>query len=192
MNRTLLINQLINDHLRVLHNVEQVRYLEIGLQNPKNNFDHINAEFKMSVDPDPTSGARFTGTSDHFFELAGPGMEWDLIFIDGLHHADQVERDIVNASKHLSLEGIIVLHDCNPASFEAQKVPRETKVWNGDVWRAMVGFRQKYPHTVSYVMNFDHGCGVIFPQWQMFDPGFVSDISWEEFDSNRKQLLNLV
>ena len=55
-------------------------------------------------------------TSDAFFELwkdrgLGP---YDLIFIDGLHLANQVARDIESALEMSTDEAIIILHDCNP------------------------------------------------------------------------------
>ena len=47
------------------------RYLEIGVQNPKNNFDKINVPIKIGVDPLPVcdgAGLKNT-TSDQFFCL---------------------------------------------------------------------------------------------------------------------------
>ena len=43
-----------------------------------------------------------------------PDITFDVIFIDGLHLADQVEKDIDNALKFIKEDGFIILHDVNP------------------------------------------------------------------------------
>ena len=88
--------------------------------------------------------------------------------------------------------GFIVLHDCNPPTEKDQLVPRQHKIWFGDVWRAFVGFRIKYPDVVSYCKDFDCGCGVIKYTDQKIEPGFITDMSWEHFDNNRKELLGII
>jgi hypothetical protein len=35
------------------------------------------------------------------------------------NHADQVSKDIENSLNHLHHNGFIVMHDCNPVSYEA-------------------------------------------------------------------------
>jgi len=50
-------------------------------------------------------------------------LTFDLIFIDGLHNAAQVERAIGNSLKVLHKGGTILVHDCNPTSAEQQTVP---------------------------------------------------------------------
>lgn len=199
MNRTQFINLLIADH-------GFSSYLEIGSQNNAN-FNHVqnptNCLNKISVDPDPKVKATFCMTSDEYFHMAvpsspfsesyfGTGMHYDIIFIDGLHHADQVERDIINSIRCLKPGGIIVLHDCNPLEEWHQLVPRQHKEWYGDVWRAFVGFRLKYPDVVSFCMDFDCGCGVIKYTCRAVEPGFITDMPWAEFDKNRKTLLGLI
>ena len=88
--------------------------------------------------------------------------------------------------------GFIVLHDCNPKEEWQQLVPRQHKVWYGDVWRAFVGFRLKYPDVISFCLDHDCGLGVIKYTDKKIEPGFITDISWQEFDKNRKQLLGII
>lgn len=187
MTRTELINMVIKLMGRF------TAYLEIGMQKSENNFDKIIAEEKVSVDPDPKANANYVCTSDDFFK-SYDGPRFDVIFIDGLHHADQVERDIINSVKNLIQGGVIILHDCNPKEYSQQLVPRETKVWYGDVWRAFVGFRKKYPNYISFCLDHDCGLGVICKagSYQKIEPGFITDMPWQEFDKNRKQLLGLI
>jgi len=104
MKRTALINYLIRK-------TRAKSYLEIGVWNGAN-FQEISCPCKIGVDPDPDSPATLNITSDDFF--AGNKGKFDLIFIDGLHHADQVERDIINSLAVLNEGGTIVCHDMNP------------------------------------------------------------------------------
>lgn len=146
------------------------RYLEIGLRNPAHNFDHIDIEEKESVDPDPNAGAHYQGTSDAFFEtvasLSGAERkEWDIIFIDGMHTAEQVYRDIYHGLMHLADGGFLVVHDCNPEdewrtrSFEAFQ--KDAGPWNGTVYQAITYLCKVDPELECVVVDMDDGCGVI-------------------------------
>lgn len=170
------------------HNLQ--RYLEIGVQVPELNFDKIKCPVRYGVDPDPNAHATFLMTSDEAFN-AGFRNKFDLIFIDGLHTAEQVKKDFENALKILSPNGFIVLHDCNPLKEEHTIVPRPTKTghWNGSCYKFAAGLQ--YP---KYTVDIDNGCMVVgseadsFPyeNWQ------VNKVTWNHFDKNRKELLNLI
>jgi hypothetical protein len=129
-NRTDLLN-----HLATKYDLK--RYLEIGVQVPALNFDKIKCEYKVGVDPDPMAMTTYTMTSDQFFKTFAHQHVFDLIFIDGLHTAEQVRKDFENALKILSPKGFIVMHDCNPEKEEHTIVPRPrpTGHWNGDVYK---------------------------------------------------------
>jgi len=194
--RTDLLN-----HLATKHNLK--RYLEIGVQNPVQNFDKIICEYKVSVDPDSNAHASFCMTSDDFFmqningsdtELgqqlgARPFSEFDLIFIDGLHTAEQVKKDFENALKILSPNGFIVLHDCNPLKEEHTIVPRPTKTgnWHGDVWKYV---NSLHPNKNFVTVDIDCGCGVWFRNKEGIRSVPIHD--WNYFNTNRNQLLNLI
>ncbi len=151
-------------------------YLEIGVRNPAKNFDRIRADTKYSVDP----GIEFTDnpvdfkmTSDLFFKklengelVIAPDFNFDVVFIDGLHLADQVERDIENALKYLSKSGVIILHDCNPPTifhqredYDYENSPAGT-FWNGTTWKAFYKFRYS-KNLYSICFDTDWGVGVI-------------------------------
>jgi hypothetical protein len=199
--RTDLLN-----HLATKYNLK--RYLEIGVQNPIQNFDKIVCEYKVSVDPDPKAHATFCKTSDEFFEIiSGMAEQYqvprndggndthyktvDLIFIDGLHTAEQVKKDFENALKVLSPNGFIVLHDCNPLKEEHTIVPRPTERghWNGDVYKFAASLLTSGN---SWTIDIDNGCLV----WQNKTGGQYASlnksITWDYFDKNRKELLNLI
>jgi len=191
--RTDLLNHLANKY-------QLKRFLEIGTQNPNQNFDKINCEYKVSVDPDPNAHATFCMTSDEFFDMPRISIgimdgakdqsdRFDLIFIDGLHTAEQVRKDFENALKVLSPNGFIVLHDCDPKEEHHTIVPRPTPSghWHGDVY--------KFACLLSINKNFctveiDCGCGVF--RGTDYKVSAKEDWTWTEFVQNRKKLLNLI
>ena len=178
-----------------------LNYLEIGVFQGEN-IRLIKALHKDGVDPGAEGyiipEVNYPMTSDEFFELIKDheDIKYDVIFIDGLHHADQVDKDIANAMKHIVEGGFIVLHDCNPISYEAQIIPRETVVWNGDVWKSFVKFRFNYPNFKTCVIDTDFGVGVIQKCSDYRGPSMPEleekIQEWEYFDTNRKDLLNLI
>lgn len=183
-------------------------YLEIGVRNPWECFDHIICDNKDSVDPGIESvenNVKYKYTSDDFFRLLESGsldkknnFKWDLIFIDGLHTSYQVERDIRNSLNHLSENGTIVLHDCSPATeyhARADYYDHNTiafDVWNGTVWKAIYKLRCFNPDVDVCVVDKDFGCGIVRRGSQKlcaFDnPYFDYDV----FRNNRVRHLNLI
>jgi hypothetical protein len=61
MKRTDIINALIQKY-------GYKSYLEVGTQDPTSNFDKINTEYKVSIDPFPIGEVTFVGTSNEYFE----------------------------------------------------------------------------------------------------------------------------
>jgi len=172
-----------------------VNYLEIGVFKGEN-IREIKAFHKDGVDPGAEGytppEVNYPMTSDDFFELIkGHDIKYDIVFIDGLHHADQVEKDIKNALNHVVHNGFILMHDCNPVSYEAQLIPRQTIAWNGDTWKAFVDFKSNNSTYECCVVDTDFGVGVIRNNGNEYKiENKIND--WNYFDSNRKQLLNLV
>jgi hypothetical protein len=164
------------------------RYLEIGCCNDAC-FSAVSVPHKVGVDP--RSGGTLRMTSDEYF--ARHREQFDLIFIDGLHECRQVARDIENALKILAPRGYIVMHDCNPRYEIRQITPAVTGVWNGDVWKAYVHYRQQ-PDLESIVADFDHGCGII-RRGKNPAPirlgGPFPELTWAELAANRARWLPL-
>ena len=146
--------------VKIIKEIIQIKnyksYLEIGCFSNEL-FDQINCKNKVGVDP--VSGGTVRKTSDQFFE--SNTNKFDCIFIDGLHEYHQVKKDIINSLTYLNDDGIILLHDCLPNNFYAQATPRCQYEWNGDVWKAIVEFRNNKDVDV-YTCNADYGIGVIF------------------------------
>jgi len=183
MNRTEIIQTLIDK-------IDAKSYLEIGIS-AGDNWKKIRCDRKLSVDPEPLSKADRVLTSDEFFEKNEE--TFDVIFIDGLHHADQVHRDIKNSLDVLNDGGYIVCHDLNPQKKEHQVIPFTGGTWNGDCWRSFVSLRRDREDLEMFTIDTDHGCGVIRKGTQeTLDIHPSTDVTYEDFDKNRKEWLNLI
>lgn len=163
-------------------------YLEIGIDNGMN-LEKLKCESKVGVDPNVNSPANFHMTSDEFFQLNK--SNFDIIFIDGLHHADQVMRDINNSLKVLNDGGYVICHDMNPQKEEHQKIPFSGGRWNGDCWRAFLELRRTRSDLEMYVVDIDEGCGVIKKGHQKLLK-IDCDLNFEEFDKKRFEWLDIV
>lgn len=200
--RTELINFLLNK--REGHTT----YLEIGVRNPNDNFNHIQASEKFSVDPGvefKENPVDFQLTSDAFFDQLDNGQildrskRFDVVFIDGLHLAAQVDRDISNALRYLKEDGFIVMHDCNPPtewhareSYDYHYTPAK-QMWNGTTWKAFVKWRTAESVSACCV-NTDWGLGVISKRMILGSHLHLDNPFFEYLDlnANRKSYLNLV
>jgi predicted O-methyltransferase YrrM len=193
-------------------------YLELGYYKGWS-FDQVKCEEKTAVDPNPSKVASMQVidygsnwydkgniihklTSDDFFDrlerqerTTKRTRAWDIVFIDGLHEAKQVEKDIQNALKHLSPKGTIVLHDCNPPKYEHTTTGIDG-CWTGDVYKTAVRCAADYDYDF-YTIDTDWGVGVLKPitggmhvNGRIGVEGYINN--WEKFDENRQWLLNLI
>lgn len=133
-------------------------YLEIGCRDDRC-FSQINVARRVGVDP--VSGGTLRMTSDAFF--ADNRETFDLIFIDGLHHYEQVVRDIRNSLAVLNPGGVILVHDCLPLDAPAQYRAQCQMFWNGDVWKAFLEVRT-WSEVDSALALIDQGIGIILPR----------------------------
>jgi len=163
-------------------------YLEIGVANPQSTFEKIIALKKTGVDPRTDYHSTYQMTSDSFFEQNKE--DFDIIFIDGLHHKDQVFRDIENSLHVLNDGGTIVCHDMSPPNEACQVVPQSVGEWCGDCWKAWMLLRFTRPDLKMFVVDTDYGVGVIQKGQQLLVP-LSFDLSWENLVKNRKKWLNL-
>ena len=185
--RYTIINQLIKQN-------GYESYLEIGVRNPSDHFDKIKARHKIGVDSVPRRNDIVKCTSDEYFGSLSPEAKFDLVFIDGLHHYEQVLRDIENSLKHLSEEGVIVCHDMLPESEEQQIVPQRVESWTGDCWKAWAWLRMTRADLEMCVINTDHGVGIITRGEQnLFEEKLeMQRMNYQFFTSNRNELMNVM
>ncbi|RCH54624.1 class I SAM-dependent methyltransferase [Mucilaginibacter hurinus] len=167
----------------------------------------VKAYFK---NPSNFNNKFFELTSDDFFskqreyisEIGG----FDVVFIDGLHLFEQVLIDIENSLKYLNPGGVILVHDCNPLTEIAavraytstevaqMNLPGWVNIWNGDVWKAIVGLRATRNDLDITVINTDHGVGLITKgsaKDTLTLTKEAGELAYSELDENRTQYLNL-
>ncbi|MEX2484643.1 MAG: class I SAM-dependent methyltransferase [Brumimicrobium sp.] len=200
--RTKVINFLLSSLDR------ETKYLEIGVRNPADNYDHIISKIKYSVDPGiefKENPVDFKLTSDEFFKKLKEGtilekeLRFDVIFIDGMHLAEQVDRDIQNALEFIKGDGFIVLHDCNPPSEWHAREEHNYRLspagnnWNGTTWKAFVKWRQN-PEVFSCCIDTDWGVGVISKTIDIGQSynGNNEFFEYSNFKKNRESQLNLL
>lgn len=179
MNRVQLIQYAV-DTLRAR------TYMEIGVDTGQA-FCAVRAPIKVGVDPvspkpavavelGKPGASYFAETSDDFFardaaQVLKAGV--DVAFIDGLHTYEQTFRDITNALRFLNPGGVILVHDCLPASAAEARVaetyeqagrlngPEWNGEWTGDAWKSIVAVRSGHAAAQACVLDCDHGVGVV-------------------------------
>lgn len=201
-----------------------ISYLEVGYYKGWS-FDSITCAQKQAVDPNPCKnelqqqadngsilydkdGFIIKLSSDEFFSLLNNFEKFDIIFIDGLHEEEQVYKDIQNALKHISGNGVIILHDCNPPLHEHTTTGIDG-CWTGTAYKAFIRYRRENPGTKSFTIDTDWGVGVIRPgevweEQEAHHSGIVHSVAiesmwedvpdvieWEFFEQYRNRLLNL-
>lgn len=164
------------------------RYLEIGVQNGVT-FRAVDVPRKVGVDPDPQTPATLHMTSDQFFAGLHNDSGFDLVFVDGLHTAAQVERDIDNAIWHLRPGGAVVVHDCSPPTLEYTRPDR-----CGDTYLGWIRARARHPDRYFATVDDDLGCGVILPSWvsSPIAPMAGEPADYSAFSAERARWLNLI
>lgn len=181
MNRVDIINRLIEKY-------NYKSYLEIGFGKGVT-FNRITCTEKTAVDIKNTEQVTYNMNSDAFFTVNN--STFDIIFIDGLHTADQVKKNILNALYCLNTNGSIVCHDVSPQSKQMQVVPKKQDLWTGDVWKTWVLLRQTRDDLNMRVIDADYGVGIIQRGSQKIIP-FIYELTYEELDKNREKWLNII
>ena len=171
------------------------RYFEIGVENGYT-FSNTHFLHKVGIDPIPkyisTNNNLDTGkfeeiiklTSDEYFKsinISDDNSEivsidsddcidiYDVIFIDGMHHCENVLRDFNNSIKILNKNGLIFIDDCIPLNYNEQlKIPLKHyyekgilqygEEWTGDVWKFIYHLIKNYKDkfTFRYFHNIEY------------------------------------
>lgn len=159
-------------------------YLEIGCRKDET-FAHINVARRVGVDP--FEGGNVKMFSDDFFKQNTE--KFDIIFIDGDHHHDQVYRDVTNALACLTPNGTVVMHDCSPPD-AAHEGKKDYKC--GTAWRAFAAHRAD-PNLQMIVADWDYGSGIIRKGQQgpiLLTKG-MDDLTYADFEVHKRDWMNL-
>ena len=138
-------------------------YLEIGTLNggtlKLSQASSISIDPKFQITSDVIGQKRqclfFQIKSDFFFSNYNPVSlltgHLELSFLDGMHHCEFLLRDFMNAERHSSAKGVIVLHDCLPVEVAmTDRIQNGTPSimqhragwWTGDVWRTLLALKR--------------------------------------------------
>lgn len=179
-------------------------YLEIGVYYPENNFNHIKASLKHSVDNLLGAKGWYTHhmSSDEFFYYHAGNQKYDVIFIDAMHEENQCYRDVKNSIKHLNEDGFIVIHDCDPF-LESHIISYEDFIngpchrWNGTVYRAFIRLKNELKDWSCFVVEETEagGSGILTKTNLIKNtplPFDVNNFSWNDYLNNRKEALQLI
>ena len=187
--RTHILNHLIKKN-------KYTTYLEIGVRDPNSgNFNNIKINSKLGVDPSPkvTQDNIYIGTSDDFF--SNNKTKFDIIFIDGNHMMEQVDKDIENSLTFLNEGGLILLHDCNPPTEFHQRenycIDGKYPSWNGTVWKSIVKLRFKRDDLKVNVIDTDWGVGIISKSQneKLID---TVNLEYKNLENDRENMLGLI
>jgi len=165
-------------------------YLEIGCDKDQS-FSKIIIKNKVGVDP--ISGGTIRASSNNFF--IKNKNNFDIIFIDGLHHYNQVLTDINNSLNILNNNGFILVHDCLPRTLAQQAVPRYRGSWQGDVWKAIVELRTKENLDII-TCKIDFGVAIIRKKKNQnllkIDCVDFSKLKFKDYYYNHNKLMNII
>jgi len=192
------------------------RYLEIGVQSGDTLFP-LRVRKKLAVDPRflITTRAKldwvrwnfcnifnsyYEMTSDMFFSKHGGALAQrglDVVFVDGLHTYEQSLKDVENSLRYLSVNGVIVMDDCNPPSEGAaapSKAP-DQMVWTGDVWKTVAFLRSTRADLNVVTLDCVYGIGIVVrgtPETRLaYMPHQISSLTYTDLDADRERILNL-
>lgn len=217
---------------RIAQAIGAKTYLEIGVNNGEV-FFALDIPEKYAVDPHFNFSARanlhrlpgvrkglyknaeyfFEETSDNFFEkhcdkLKKSGL--DLAFVDGLHTYRQSYRDVINCLNYLNPNGVLVVHDTNPATpaiatpvinaidevlQKAQRgeIPGWTGNWSGDVWKTIVALQCERDDLNVVTLDIDWGVSVIMKTKNdnRLSVTSIDGLGYKDLEANRAKWLNL-
>lgn len=158
--------------LMLYNQIGDASYLELGV-NRNVNFNSIPAREKMSVD---TNGyAKFTGTTDEFFEQLPDDTMFDIVYIDANHDYPYVVKDFNNSVKHCNKW--ILIHDCVPPT----KQYTESKFCS-DSFKVLY-YLLKECDTEVYVMKNNFGLTLVrMPATPIDLPEYCRDLDYDKFN----------
>jgi hypothetical protein len=160
-------------------------YLEIGVSEGET-FFAVNAQRKVAVDPKfrfPVDQAIKENVSCTFHEVAsdiyfsdriGPSEVFQVIYLDGLHTFEQTLRDFTNAIRFLASDGVIIIDDIVPNSYQSGLPDqldsmRVKKVigdldhsWMGDTYKLAFFIEAFFPTFELRTIADNHGQGVVW------------------------------
>lgn len=160
-------------------------YLELGVRDKTNTYNHILCEDKTGVDIDSRANPTYIMTTDAFFKTIAHNRKWDIIFIDASHEKGQVMKDFENSIIHLTENGTIVMDDINPTTPELLSPQYCHNAW--EVFATLRGTRTDLD-MFGIESSF---CGIIRRGSQEVH-NLTIESTFDFLDKNRQKLINIL
>ncbi len=199
-------------------------YVEIGVRAGET-FCNVAAERKIGIDPMAAALAvkeeLTKGESIHYYQMTSDDFfrthkdlfaneKIDVAFVDGLHTYEQSLRDVCHCLDHMTEEGVVIIHDCNPQS-EAAAIPVTceedakkcaakmglplTSEWEGDVWKTIAYLRSMRNDLFVCVLDCDFGVGIVTKGRAenpvCYSAGDIDQLTYHDLSEDRMGILNL-
>lgn len=171
-------------------------YLEIGCD-LDTCFNKVHIHDKIGVDP--FRGGTHRMTSDEFFKFNT--RKFDIIFIDGLHHSQQVLKDLYNSISTLNDGGVVLLHDTMPVYEWSQIIPVAAAHkhkdfdggWLGDCWKAIAQTRCDANINIC-TLAIETGISLVKKKSNnsLMQPIVFEKLDWEYYTHNKERILNII
>jgi hypothetical protein len=160
-------------------------YLELGICNKDNTFNHVVCADKTGVDIQPSTDPTYAMSTDEFFQTVAVGKTWDIIFIDASHEKTQALRDFENSLKHLSENGTIIMDDINPNEAFLLEPRYCHNVW--EVFATLRGTRSDLD-----MFGIEGSvCGVV-RRGSQITHNLTIEPTFEFLDKHRQELINVL
>jgi len=164
------VSDLINEILSITG--EANNYLEIGVEYGKT-FQAVKAKKKVGVDPlfrfhrgfQLNRVDLYEKSSDDFF-LLNQIEHFNIVFLDGLHTAEQTYRDFINSMGRVDEKSIIIIDDTVPSdAHSALPSPEATYKsrldagmqnnyeWHGNTYGCVFALIEKYPELKHFTIS---------------------------------------
>lgn len=148
-------------------------YLEIGVADGTT-LQSVSSKRKHGVDPFPLfnlkrlpEGITFDlATSNDYFNELHNDKKFNFIFLDGLHESSQLMLDLLNALKHISIPGWILIDDIVPSdsisaissmekSYQIRGVSQnEGYPWHGDCYKILPFIQERFPEIELFLIIY--------------------------------------
>lgn len=160
-------------------------YLELGVRDKTNTYNHILCDNKTGVDIDGRCQPDYVMSTDEFFATVAVDKKWDIIFIDASHEKGQVRKDFNHSLEHLNDNGTIIMDDINPFTAEL------TYPWHCDnAWEVFAELRGERSDLEMFGIESSF-CGVVRRGTQV-PHNLTIEPTFEFLDKHRQELINIL
>jgi glycosyltransferase involved in cell wall biosynthesis len=88
-------------------------------------------------------------------------LRYDVILMDGHHEYETAYRDVKAAFELLAPAGVVLVHDCLPATREQANPTFIEGTWMGVAYKAFLDFVVERTDLLYCTIDCDYGCGII-------------------------------